>query len=140
MIMSKAILLAFALILVPLVRTANARPQSLTDIERAEKVKADVTRRIANKKEKVTVKLQSGAEVKGRLTQAGANSFFITDQKSGTQTEIAYSDVAKVKGKGLSKWTKIAIVTGVAVTVVAVIGVISFKNFDPFEHGILFPR
>ena len=140
MLKSKGLLLAVALILALLVRTTNAQQQALTDIQRAEKVKADVTRRLASKKDKVTVKLQTGAEVKGQLTQAGANTFLMADQKSGKQTEIAYSEVAKLKGKGLSKWAKIAIVTGVAIAVVAVIGVIAVKNIDPFEHGILVPR
>jgi len=139
MLKSKALLLAVALILALLVRTTNAQQQALTDIQRAEKVKADVTRRLASKKDKVTVKLQTGAEVKGQLAQAGANTFLMADQKSGKQTEIAYRDVARLKGKGLSKWAKIAIVTGVAVTVVAVIGVIAVKNIDVFD-GILVPR
>jgi hypothetical protein len=81
--------------------------------------------------------LQNGNEVKGGLAQAGADTFTVTDQKTGKQTSIAYSEVAKVNGRGLSKWTKIGIVVGVAVVVIAVVGLAGFSHFDPFEHGIL---
>jgi hypothetical protein len=126
------------LILLPLVRCASA--QQLNDTVKADKIRAEVTRRISSKKERVTVKLQSGNEVKGSLAQAGADTFTVTDPKTGQQTSIAYTEVAKVNGGGLSKWTKIGIVIGVGVVVVAVVAAVSLRHFDPFEHGILIPR
>jgi small nuclear ribonucleoprotein (snRNP)-like protein len=136
--MLRAFPLALTLILAPLAQSAFAQQQ--LNSSPAEKIKADVARRITTRKERVIIKLQNGSEVKGSISQAGDSTFSVLDQKTGQRTDIAYADAAKVKGRGLSKWTKIGIVTGVAVVVVAIIGVVAFKNFDPFEHGILTQR
>jgi len=134
----RSLSLVLLLTISPLARGVAA--QQLNEPTRSDKVKAEVTRRISGKKERVTVKLQNGSEVKGSLVQAGDDSFTLADQKTGKQTSIAYSEVAKVNGRGLSKWTKIGIVVGVGVVVLAVVAAVSLRHFDPFEHGILIPR
>ncbi len=134
----RSISFALFLMFLPLARGVVA--QQLNDSAKADQVKAEVTKRISSKKERVTIKLQNGNEVKGSLAQAGPDSFTVTDQKTGQQTSIAYGEVAKVKGKGLSKWTKIGIVVGVGVVVVAVVAAVSLSHLDPFENGILIPR
>ena len=134
----RSISCAVLLIISPLVRGVVA--QQLNDSARVDRVKTEVTRRISSKKERVTIKMQNGNEVKGSLAQAGRDTFTLTDQKTGQQTAIAYSEVAKVKGKGLSKWTKIGIVIGVGAVVVAVVAAVSISHLDPFENGILIPR
>jgi hypothetical protein len=45
--------------------------------------------------------------------------------------------VTKVKGKGLSKGAKFGILTGVIAGAVIIGALISLKNFDPFENGVL---
>jgi small nuclear ribonucleoprotein (snRNP)-like protein len=122
--------LVFVLLLAPLVRVANAQQPASTP--QAERIKTDVDKRLANKKERVTVKLQNGAEVKGRIAQAGSNTFTVSDAKSGRQTEIAYADVAKLKGRGLSKWAKVGIVTGIGIGVVVIIFAIAFHDLNVF--------
>jgi len=57
----------------------------------------------------------------------------------GEQTDVAYSDVAQVKGRGMGTGTKIAIIVGVAAVVIIVAGVISVKNADFFRGGIRVP-
>ena len=130
--------LVLLLMISPLARGVAA--QQLNDTTKVDKVRSEVTRRISDKKERVTVKLQNGNEVKGSLVQAGDDTFTVTDQKTGKQTSIAYSEVARVNGRGLSKWTKIGIVVGAGVVVIAVVAAVSLSHLDPFEHGILIPR
>ena len=117
----------------PLVRAQ----QPSNDARQTAKVKSEIAKRGTGEKARVTVKLSNGSEVKGFASQAGDNSFTLTDKKTGRQTEIAYSDVAKVKGRGLSTMAKVGIFTGIAVGVLAILVIISLRNFDPFEGGIL---
>jgi len=128
--------LTFALIFSAVVQSALAQNQTLTD-SKIEALKTEVARRLANGKERVSVKLRTGTEIKGRITQANASSFTIMLEKAGQQTEVAYGEVAKLTGRGMSKWTKIGLIAGAAVVVVVVIGIVSVRNFDPFENGIL---
>lgn len=55
----------------------------------------------------------------------------------GAPRDINYTDVTKVKGQGLSKGAKFGILTGVLARAVIIGALISFKNFDPFENGVL---
>jgi hypothetical protein len=53
--------------------------------------------------------------VKGYISQIGAESFQVTDNKSGRTTTIAYQEVRKLRKPGLSTGAKIAIAAGVGV-------------------------
>jgi sRNA-binding regulator protein Hfq len=105
-----AVLLLHAVNAMPVLAFAQAGQEE----RRVEKVKADVARKVG-KKSRVTVKLQNGSKLKGRITQAGADSFTLTDTKTGQTSTLAYSDVTKVRGPGISLGAKIAIVVGIAV-------------------------
>jgi len=61
----------------------------------------------------VSIKRADGAKVKGYPSQAGADSFTVTDSRSAQSTTTAYSDVTEVKGAGLSKGAKIGIGLGI---------------------------
>jgi len=52
--------------------------------------------------------------VKGFISQVDAESFHVTDTKSGHVTTIAYEDAAKVQKPGMSTGAKIGIGAGVA--------------------------
>ena len=66
-----------------------------------------------NKKEtRVKVKFRNGSEMKGRITQSGENSFTLTDEKTGSHSDIAYADVMRVEGRGMSKKKKMFIAIG----------------------------
>jgi sRNA-binding regulator protein Hfq len=127
--------LTFLLVFAPLTRAVRAQGQ--TDINKTEKVKAEVAKRVASKKTKVKIKLHSGEELKGRIAQADDGSFTVTEDKTGKQVQLPYGDVDSVKGRGgLSTGAKIGIIAAIAVAVVAVVAVIAVKNFDPFQGGI----
>jgi small nuclear ribonucleoprotein (snRNP)-like protein len=128
------VLLVLVLVLAPIARTALA--QQLTDPTVA-KVKADIVRRFRDEKRTVTLRLRSGSELTGRITQAAENWFSLKEKATGTQRDISYTDVTKVKGKGLSKGAKFGILTGVIAGAVIIGALISLRNFDPFKNGVL---
>jgi sRNA-binding regulator protein Hfq len=106
--------------------------QSKTD-KTAEKIKADVSKRLAKGKSKVAVKLKNGTKLKGYISRAGEDSFELTNYKTNQTSTIAYDDVAKVKGQGLSSGAKIAIGVGVAAGVVLLI--LTRPGGNPFPDG-----
>ena len=127
------VLLMLALILSPVPKTALAQ-QQLTD-PGVLRIKTDIARRMRDAKTTVTVSLRNGSELKGRITQAAENMF--TLKAKNTQRDISYADVTKVKGNGLSKGAKFGILTGFIAGAVIIGALISLKNFDPFENGVL---
>jgi len=76
-----------------------ARAQSSLNAE--SKAKAEVVNRLNKKETRVKVKLRNGSEMKGRITQSGENSFTLTDEKTGNRSDIAYTDVVNVEGRGM---------------------------------------
>lgn len=125
----KALALALLLIFAPLAPVVRAQSQP-ADVEKTAKIKSEIARRVRNEKTSVKIKLRDGAELKARITQAGESSFTATDEKTGKQTELAYSDVAKVKGRGMSTGLKIGIIAGAALATVAVLVIIALRDFD----------
>ena len=93
------------------VRRAAVAQQQVTDPS-VVRIKTDIAKRLRNEKTNVTVRLRNGSELKGRITQAAENMFTLKE-KTGTQRDISYTDVTKVKGRGLSKGAKFGILTGI---------------------------
>ena len=128
------VLLMLALILSPVPKKALA--QQLTD-PGVVKIKTDIARRMRDAKTTVTVSLRNGSELKGRITQAAENMFTLKENNTGTQRDVSYADVTKVKGRGLSKGAKFGILTGIIAGAVIIGALISLRNFDPFKNGVL---
>jgi small nuclear ribonucleoprotein (snRNP)-like protein len=121
MIMTRRLLilcLAFAIVLTPLGPAVYGKKDQTPD-----KVKAEVESRINKKEEHVKIRLRSGSQVRGRITQTSDNGFTVIEDKSGTRTEIAYADVSNLEGRGMSKTKKtligVGIGTGVFIALVA---------------------
>ena len=127
------LMLALSLSLVP---GAALAQQNLTTPS-VGKIKTDIARRLRDEKTDVTIRLLNGSELKGRITQAAENVFSLKEKKTGIKHDINYTDVAKVKGKGLSKGAKFGILTGILAGAVIIGALVSMKNFDPFENGVL---
>jgi len=87
------------------------------------KVKAKVTKRSTAKNTYIKVKMLDGKKLSGDITQAGEDSFTLTDSQTKQSTSIAYRDVAQVKGKGLSTTSKILIgvLAGAAAIVLTIV-------------------
>jgi len=103
----------------------------------ATKVKAEVIKRLSRKKERVKIKLRSGSQLKGRITQTGDNSFTVTDEKTGNRTDVGYADVLKLQGRGMSTGKKILIASAIGVGVLVTVAIIAIRNFDPFKNGVV---
>ena len=117
--------LAYAIVLSSFGPTARAQ-STLTAETNA---KAEVVDRLNKKETRVKVKLRSGSEVKGRITQSGENSFTLTDEKTHSASDIAYSDVLKVEGRGMSKKKKALIAVGVGAAVFATLVAYAVTHF-----------
>ena len=94
-----------------------ARAQSTLNTET--KAKTEVVDRLNKKETRVKIKLHNGSEMKGRITQSADNSFTLTDEKTGSKSDIAYADVLKVEGRGMSKTKKMFIGIGVGAAIFA---------------------
>lgn len=117
----------------------NAQMSASNNAAAIEKIKANVTRRGTGEKARVNVKLLNGTKMKGFISQAGDESFTLTDSKTKQTTTLAYSDVAQVKKQGLSTTSKILIGVGIGVAATAVVLAVAFRNFDPLGGLNPFP-
>jgi len=91
------------------------------------KVKADVAAFGVGPEARVSVKLRAGKKLKGYISQAGEDSFVITDSKTGSTNSIAYADVAAVqRQKGLSTGKAILIGVGATFGALFLIGIITY--------------
>ncbi len=106
-----------------LVPSADAKDGEEKEVvQLAEKARTSVARLGVGKDARVEVKLRDKTKLKGYVTQAGEDSFTVTDAKTGASRTVAYTDVSQVsrQGNGLSTRTKAligaAVATGVVVT------------------------
>jgi hypothetical protein len=115
--------LSIALICLLLV-TANsvlisAQTQTDKTVSSIAKVKAAVLRRKTRENKKVQVIMQNDTEFRGYISQAGEDSFELTDSKTKQSRSIFYRDVRKVRETGLSKTAIISLgAVGTAAAVV----------------------
>jgi small nuclear ribonucleoprotein (snRNP)-like protein len=130
--LSLGVLLALA----PLGPAAHAQQQS-SDTNETAKVKSEVARRTSDNKERVKVKLRNGSELKGRITQSSENSFTVTDEKTGSKTDIGYSDVAKLDGRGMGRGKKFGLIAGVTIVALVAIVAIGVATSDLFDDDDL---
>ena len=103
-----------------------ARAQSTLNAET--KAKAEVVDRLNRKETRVKVKLRNGSEMKGRITQSSENGFTLTDEKSGNRSDIAYTDVVNVEGRGMSKKKKMFIAIGAGAAIFAAVLAYGFTH------------
>jgi 6-phosphogluconate dehydrogenase len=111
-------------------QSINAQTNSGGDVSVADKIKANVTKRGIGEKSRVNVKMRNGTKMKGFISQAGEDSFTLTDSKTKQASTLSYSDVAQVKGTGLSTTSKILIGVGIGVAVTGVVLAIVARNLD----------
>jgi sRNA-binding regulator protein Hfq len=93
------------------------------------KIKSQVQKRVAVRKNKVKVKLLNGTEVKGTIGSTNEQGFTLTEDKTGKSMDLAYADVNKVEGRGMGTGTKLGIIAAVTAGVLIIIVVIGIHNF-----------
>jgi len=79
-----------------------------------------VAEKIASESKVADVRMLSGDKLKGRISGITADSFTLTDSKTGSTRSIAFSDVRKISKhhSGLSTGAWIAILGGAAAAIV----------------------
>jgi hypothetical protein len=90
-----------------------AAPQPAEEARQSAKARAAVAKRGVG--EGAKIKLHDGTEVKGQISQIGAESFAVREEKSGATRTLAYREASDVKSKGLSTGAKIGIGMAIAV-------------------------
>ena len=114
--------LAFALI--PLlihatIGSVSAASQSGKDVERANKVKADVMR--LGRGSRVKVKRTDGTTVEGTIGEVGEEQFVVEDAKTGSPMTLPYSEVKQVKKRGAGGSN----LRGVVLVLAAIAGIVT---------------
>jgi hypothetical protein len=133
MIMTRRLLtlsLAFAILLTPLGPAVHGKKKP---DETPDKIKTEVETRLRKKEEHVKIRLRSGSEVRGRITQTSDTGFTVVEDKSGGRTNIAYADVSNVEGRGMSKKKKTLIITAVFVGLAATAAILVVKSLDHLD-------
>ena len=110
--------LIFSLTFAP---SALAKTKAEKEAAFAAQVKAGIAQLGTGPDTRVEVKLRDKTKLKGHLSAVTADSFAVTDLKTGAITTAAYADVTQVKGNNLSTAATIAIAAGVAVGVVLLV-------------------
>jgi hypothetical protein len=97
------------------------------DAERAEKVRAQFAKLGAGRDALVRVELKDKSKVEGYLSEAGADSFTVTDRE-GKATTVPYQDVKKAHGNNFSTGKKVAIGVGIGAGVTAAVVLLVFYS------------
>ena len=103
------------------VRLAYAESKEEKQARFAEKIKANVLKLGTGESTRVKVKLRDQAKLEGYISDAGAETFIVTNRKTGLATTVAYAQVKSVQGNNLSTGAKIAIGVGIAATIIFII-------------------
>jgi hypothetical protein len=104
---------------------AHAITKAEKQTQFSEKVKANIVKLGTGKDARIWVKLKDRTKLEGYVSEAGTDTFVITNVKNGTSTIVPYPQVKQVKGNNLSSGTKIAIGVGVALVLIILLGVLS---------------
>ena len=105
----------------------EAQGKKLVEGGPASKAKGEVQKRGAGERSRVRVTLRNQSEVKGYISQIDTDTFQVTGKKSGRVTTIAYQDVARIRGGGMSTVAKIAITAGVVAGAMIGLGLLAYK-------------
>jgi small nuclear ribonucleoprotein (snRNP)-like protein len=105
----------FSLFAIGVTLPGTAKAQTSSDTVKAQQNRASIEKLATNREKKVEVTLTDKTKVKGYITAIDANSFTVSDSKSGTGQTINFAEVmtAKRAGGGLSTKTWL-IIGGVA--------------------------
>lgn len=89
--------------------------------EFAAKVRREIVKLGTGKDAQISVKLRDKTKLSGYVSRVEEQSFFVTDTKTGAETEVAYPNVTKATGANMPTGAKIAIGIGIGVGLVFLI-------------------
>jgi hypothetical protein len=98
----------------------TVRAETAEDARLARQARVSVLKAGTGERARVEVKLRDETKLKGYVSAIDADSFTLTDAKTGASTVVAYNKVAQVKksGNGFSTMTKVLIGGAVAAGVI----------------------
>ena len=102
-------------------RLAYAESKEEKHARFAEKIKANVLKLGTGESTRVKVKLRDQTKLEGYISDAGAETFTVTNRKTGMATTVAYPQVKSIHGNNLSTGAKIAIGAGIAAAIIFII-------------------
>ena len=118
-----------ALLLQSVAAPAFARSAADKEAKRAEKVRTQLVRLGTGKDARVRLELRDRTKLSGYISEAGAESFVVTDP-AGKTTTVAYPQVRKAQGNNLSTGAKIAIGIGIGAGITLLIALIIAASDD----------
>lgn len=98
--------------------------QTAKELQAIEKARVSVLRMGVGQTSRVEIKLRDQTKVRGYISQAGQDTFTVTDQKSGASQTLSYADVAEVKKPGGGPSTRTWIILGGVAAAAVVVGII----------------
>ncbi len=110
----------------PAANPTEVPEKKLLEGEPAAKAKGEVQKRGERSRVKVTLRNQS--EVKGYISRIDTDTFQLTDRKSGQVITVAYRDVTRIRGGGMSTGAKIATWAGVVAGTMIGLGLIAYAH------------
>ncbi|HEY9284933.1 MAG TPA: hypothetical protein VIP46_15860 [Pyrinomonadaceae bacterium] len=99
---------------------AFAKSDAEKAASRAEKVRTQLTKLGTGKDALVRLELRDKTKLEGYISEAGAESFVVTDS-AGRATTVAYPQVKRAQGNNLSTGAKIAIGVGIGAAIVVIV-------------------
>jgi len=99
---------------------AFAATSAEKEAKRAEKVRTQLVKLGTGADARVKLELRDRTKLEGFVSQAGADTFAVTD-RAGTTTTVGYGQVSKARGHNLATGDKIAIGIGIGVAVTLLI-------------------
>ena len=99
--------------------------EKLSKGDEASKVQSQVRERGTGERATLKMTLRDRTEVKGYISQINADSFQVTDKKTGKVSTVTYEAVDRVRGGGLSRGAKIATWVGVGAAVAIGLGLMA---------------
>lgn len=129
--------LAFLLFSLSSVNLAYAADSNeIKDAKFAVKVKEGIKKLGIGKDAQVEIKLRDKTKLKGYISEAGENSFVVTNAKMGESTVVPYPAVKKAKGKNLNTGVKIVLYAALAIgiTIAAVVILVTLGERGATDH------
>jgi hypothetical protein len=113
-------LILSTLLLQAAVVPAFAKSDANKEAERAEKIRTQLVKLGTGKDALVRLELRDKSKLEGYISEAGAESFVVTN-RDGKTTTVPYPQVRKAQGNNLSTGAKIAIGAGVVAAIVLIV-------------------
>lgn len=101
-----------------------ARAQTSANDQLAMKARTKVQTIGVGRTARVEVKLRDNTKLKGYVSAAAANSFTVTDTKTGATQTVAYADVAQIKKPGGGLSTRSWLIIGGAAAAAVIVGIV----------------